>query len=70
MKNYTILILLILVTGLAACNSPTDHKKNMPADGKNHKIVKHYTCTMHPDVNADKPGLCPKCGMELVEKDN
>lgn len=27
-----------------------------------------YTCTMHPDVVMDKPGKCPKCGMELVEK--
>ncbi len=27
-----------------------------------------YTCTMHPEVISDKPGKCPKCGMELVEK--
>ena len=28
-----------------------------------------YTCPMaeHADVVSDKPGLCPKCGMELVE---
>src|SRR5947209_11969048 len=25
-----------------------------------------YTCIMHPEVVADKPGKCPKCGMELV----
>ncbi|MBI4035208.1 MAG: HAD-IC family P-type ATPase, partial [Candidatus Chisholmbacteria bacterium] len=25
-----------------------------------------YTCPMHPEVVADKPGLCPKCGMGLV----
>jgi len=24
-----------------------------------------YTCTMHPDVTSDKPGKCPKCGMDL-----
>ena len=23
---------------------------------------------MHPEVKSDKPGKCPKCGMELVEK--
>ena len=28
--------------------------------------VKKYTCTMDPDVITDKPGKCPKCGMELV----
>ena len=25
-----------------------------------------YTCTMHPEITADKPGKCPKCGMDLV----
>ncbi|MHB9056671.1 MAG: heavy metal-binding domain-containing protein [Paludibacteraceae bacterium] len=27
-----------------------------------------YTCPMHPEVISDKPGKCPKCGMELVKK--
>jgi hypothetical protein len=27
-----------------------------------------YTCVMHPEVNSDKPGKCPKCGMDLVVK--
>lgn len=22
---------------------------------------------MHPEVTSDKPGVCPKCGMRLVE---
>ena len=25
-----------------------------------------YTCPMHPDVQSDKPGRCPTCGMTLV----
>jgi len=25
-----------------------------------------YTCLMHPEVITNKPGDCPKCGMELV----
>jgi Cu+-exporting ATPase len=24
-----------------------------------------YTCPMHPEVQADRPGSCPKCGMAL-----
>ncbi len=24
-----------------------------------------YTCPMHPEIEADKPGDCPKCGMPL-----
>lgn len=27
-----------------------------------------YTCPMHPEVMSDKPGKCPKCGMDLVKK--
>ncbi len=26
-----------------------------------------YQCEMHPEVLSDKPGNCPKCGMELLE---
>ena len=26
-----------------------------------------YTCPMHPEVRQDKPGLCPECGMSLIE---
>ena len=28
------------------------------------KII--FTCSMHPEITSDKPGTCPKCGMELV----
>ena len=27
-----------------------------------------YTCPMHPEIHADKPGNCPKCGMPLVKE--
>ena len=27
-----------------------------------------YTCPMHPEVEADSPGWCPDCGMNLVKK--
>jgi len=27
-----------------------------------------YTCPMHPEIHADKPGNCPKCGMKLVQE--
>lgn len=26
-----------------------------------------YECPMHPDVQSDKPGKCPKCEMDLVK---
>ncbi|OFX38151.1 MAG: hypothetical protein A2X08_09070 [Bacteroidetes bacterium GWA2_32_17] len=27
-----------------------------------------YTCSMHPEITNNKHGSCPKCGMELVKK--
>ena len=44
----------------AKCKTETKSEKKSTA--------KVYTCTMHPEVTSDKPGKCPKCGMELVEK--
>lgn len=32
--------------------------------------TKTYTCSMHPEVISDKPGECPKCGMDLILKEN
>ncbi len=29
-----------------------------------------YTCPMHPEIEQNKPGRCPKCGMKLVAKEN
>lgn len=26
-----------------------------------------YVCPMHPEVRQDRPGTCPKCGMQLVQ---
>jgi hypothetical protein len=34
------------------------------------EAMKTFTCPMHPDVTSDKPGKCPKCGMDLKEKKN
>ncbi|MBS1723007.1 MAG: efflux RND transporter periplasmic adaptor subunit [Armatimonadetes bacterium] len=28
-----------------------------------------YTCPMHTGVSCDRPGKCPKCGMDLVKRD-
>ena len=27
-----------------------------------------YTCIMHPEIHATKPGKCPKCGMDLIKE--
>jgi len=27
-----------------------------------------YTCTNHPDIILNEPGVCPECGKQLVKK--
>jgi hypothetical protein len=33
------------------------------------KMTKTFVCPMHPEVTSDKPGECPKCGMDLKMMD-
>ncbi|MFV1981981.1 MAG: heavy metal-binding domain-containing protein, partial [Thiohalomonadales bacterium] len=28
-----------------------------------------YTCSMHPEIVQDEPGSCPKCGMDLIQRE-
>ena len=42
---------------------------NSYVSGEVNKLV--YICSMHPEVISDKPGKCPKCGMQLeLRKEN
>lgn len=50
-----------------------DSKKNTELSKNtkehNHKQednIKYWTCSMHPQIKADKPGDCPICGMDLI----
>lgn len=36
--------------------------------GKTAEMKDVYTCPMHPEVQSDKPGKCPTCGMTLEKK--
>lgn len=40
-----------------------------PHDGDTKAGQGRYACPMHPDITADKPGDCSKCGMALVEQE-
>ena len=54
-------LVIIMAIVLAGCTQPAP-KKQAAAKCK-------YTCIMDKDVCSEKPGVCPKCGMKLVEKD-
>jgi len=50
-----------------ACESlPPGNRSTNKANSPAQKTI--YTCPMHPEVEQDKPGACPKCGMALEPK--
>jgi membrane fusion protein, copper/silver efflux system len=65
MKRF-VLVLVITAIGVAigwfaATQFRHSHAANKAANGET-----IYTCSMHPQVRAKKPGKCPFCGMDLV----
>ena len=43
-------------------------KKMMNAKYAKKMAMMDYSCPMHKEVVSNKPGKCPKCGMNLVKK--
>ena len=64
--NFIILIAFFVIAG-SSCTRNNSASKNTAAARMITTV--YYTCTMHPSVHADKPGNCPKCGMELIQKE-
>jgi len=60
------LILYILFMGLYVFASAQHEGHKMPGQAKQQPVT--YTCPMHPEIHASKPGNCPKCGMKLVKE--
>src|SRR3989344_1195373 len=77
-KRYLWVIAVVGAAGLAilaGCRKsespPAEHRHAAPAGEtapkKNgERKVDYWTCSMHPQIHADKPGNCPICGMTLV----
>lgn len=57
---------LVGTLGLAFPLQAQEHPKKEVQATQQHQTQDVYTCEMHPEVKSDKPGKCPKCGMNLV----
>jgi len=51
---------------LTACNDKGKQQDRQAGASAPAKEV--WTCSMHPEIIRDKPGVCPICGMDLVRK--
>ena len=69
MKKSIFIVSFALASVFAfyACGSGSTSKGSATEQKAATKTI--YTCEMHPEVVSDKPGKCPKCGMELVKKE-
>lgn len=66
MKSKTLLTVILTVALGAIIVSLTPATSNAADKAAASQKILYYTCPMHPDVRADKPGDCPVCGMHLV----
>ena len=69
MKRLSIISATIIagVLAIAACSSQVSDNKESQVQASTGKVS--YTCPMHPEITSDKPGSCPKCGMDLVKQE-
>ncbi|MEP7171638.1 MAG: heavy metal-binding domain-containing protein [Bacteroidota bacterium] len=50
-------------------HNAADSMQHHEDDASHHEMSEAtYQCPMHPEVTSDKPGKCPKCGMDLELK--
>ena len=63
MKKVFLLISVFTMITIWSCKNKTTGEH-----AKTDSSAMQYTCPMHPEVLFDKPGTCPKCGMELIKK--
>jgi CopA family copper-resistance protein len=64
MKKITIIILILAAYSFAQAQD----MKGMDMTKKEQPQQTTYTCPMHPEIHATKPGSCPKCGMKLIKE--
>ena len=67
-KKFAIPLLIILLAIAAGGGWFLWQNKEGGKAADTKHIQQLYTCSMHPFIIKEKPGLCPVCGMELIKK--
>jgi len=71
LKQYKLILLSILIGLLAGWilfHPGGNRQENDLHAGHDHESAEGviWTCSMHPQIQQDKPGLCPICAMDLI----
>jgi hypothetical protein len=61
-KAFMAIACLLLSTSFAMAQEKAGKK-----DTTHHAVFYSYSCPMHPNFVSDKPGKCPRCGMDLTQ---
>jgi YHS domain-containing protein len=56
----------VLVVGVILLQGCEDSGSETSSGDKQETGEQKWVCSMHPDITADKPSKCSKCGMDLV----
>jgi YHS domain-containing protein len=59
----------VLVVGVILLQGCEDSDSGTSSGGKQETGEQKWVCPMHPDITADKPTKCSKCGMDLVPQE-
>ena len=62
-KSIYTIIILFAVTALFVVSGCSDQKTDEKAKADSSQV---YTCSKHPEVTSQEPGLCPECNLNLV----
>jgi Cu(I)/Ag(I) efflux system membrane fusion protein len=72
LKLFIVLLISALVVGFFIGKSTNQNKSVVEhQNGSAHQHIDEltnqvWTCSMHPQIKQDKPGLCPICAMDLI----
>ena len=68
-KPAKLVLVIIIAFILGYIVSSLTHKPSSGPEDKysgKQAVSQKWTCSMHPEIIRDKPGRCPKCGMDLI----
>lgn len=69
MKMKKTIILTFILTIYSFTQAQDMKDMNMSKKDNSQKVQPStYTCVMHPEIHANVPGNCPKCGMALIKE--